>query len=102
MTSFRADAGIIGPHEGAQFGEAMGDQLGRILVIEKAPIDHVAVLVELDDDLGEAIVLNSVAKFPARIKCATLAWKALERAIIQDKKEKGEEQAESPHEGEIV
>ena len=52
--------------------------------------------------LGEAIVLNGVAKFPARIKCATLAWKALERAIIQDKKEKGEEQAESPHEGEIV
>ena len=52
--------------------------------------------------LGEAIVLNGVAKFPARIKCATLAWKALERAIIQDKKEKGEEQAESPHEGEII
>ena len=52
--------------------------------------------------LGEAIVLNGVAKFPARIKCATLAWKALERAIIQDKKEKGEEPAESPHEGEIV
>ena len=34
--------------------------------------------------LGEAIVLNGVAKFPARIKCATLAWKALERAILQE------------------
>ena len=55
-----------------------------------------------EEHLGEAIVLNGVAKFPARIKCATLAWKALERAILQDKKEKGEEQAESPHEGEIV
>jgi nitrogen fixation protein NifU and related proteins len=25
---------------------------------------------------GDAIVYQGVAKFPARIKCATLAWKA--------------------------
>jgi nitrogen fixation protein NifU and related proteins len=52
--------------------------------------------------LGEAVVLNGVAKFPARIKCATLAWKALERAITQDEQEKGEKQADSSHEGEIL
>lgn len=33
------------------------------------------------DALGEAQMLAGVAKFPARIKCATLGWKALERAI---------------------
>ena len=31
--------------------------------------------------LGEAEVLAGVAKFPARIKCATLAWKALSKAV---------------------
>jgi len=33
------------------------------------------------DDLGDAAILSGVAKFPARIKCATLGWKALERAL---------------------
>ena len=68
--------------------------------------DRVVLKAETEEDydeiLGDASILEGVAQFPARIKCATLAWKALERAIIQDKKEKGEEQAESPHEGEIV
>lgn len=41
--------------------------------------------VEDLDDLGEAAVLSGVAKFPARIKCATLAWKALNRALTEGK-----------------
>lgn len=32
------------------------------------------------DVLGELESLQGVSKFPARIKCATLAWQALERA----------------------
>ena len=39
-------------------------------------------------DLGDAAILSGVAKFPARIKCATLGWKALERAL--DEKEQNE------------
>lgn len=31
--------------------------------------------------LGEAEVLAGVSKFPTRIKCATLAWKALNKAV---------------------
>lgn len=31
--------------------------------------------------LGEAEVLSGVSKFPTRIKCATLAWKALNKAV---------------------
>ena len=36
---------------------------------------------EVDTEaLGDAALLAGVAKFPARIKCATLAWKALEKS----------------------
>lgn len=38
-----------------------------------------------DDALGDAAMLSGVAKFPARIKCATLSWKALERALLEQK-----------------
>lgn len=37
------------------------------------------------DDLGDAAILSGVAKFPARIKCATLGWKVLERGIYENK-----------------
>ncbi|MCR5647398.1 MAG: SUF system NifU family Fe-S cluster assembly protein [Acholeplasmatales bacterium] len=36
---------------------------------------------ENEDELGEAIAYMGVRQFPARVKCATLAWKAIERAI---------------------
>ena len=39
--------------------------------------------VKKDEQLGDAAMLSGVAKFPARIKCATLAWKALEQALEQ-------------------
>ena len=35
-----------------------------------------------DEKLGDAAMLSGVAKFPARIKCATLAWKALEQLLL--------------------
>lgn len=34
-----------------------------------------------DLDLGDAEALQGVAQYPARIKCATLAWKAMEKAL---------------------
>lgn len=41
---------------------------------------------EIDDsiDLGDIEALAGVAKFPARIKCATLAWKAMEKGVGND------------------
>ena len=37
---------------------------------------------EVDDErLEEALVYEGVSKFPARIKCATISWKALERLL---------------------
>ena len=32
-------------------------------------------------DLGDIEALQGVSKFPARIKCATLAWKAVEKGL---------------------
>lgn len=44
---------------------------------------------EIEDsiDLGDIEALSGVAKFPARIKCATLAWKALEQGVKQAEQE---------------
>lgn len=42
---------------------------------------------EYDDDidLGDIEALQGVSKFPARIKCATLAWKAMEKGLNEGK-----------------
>ncbi|WLD92714.1 SUF system NifU family Fe-S cluster assembly protein [Alkalihalobacillus sp. AL-G] len=42
---------------------------------------------EGDLDLGDLEALQGVSKFPARIKCATLAWKALEKGVHQKEDE---------------
>ena len=44
---------------------------------------------EYDDDvdLGDIEALQGVAKFPARIKCATLAWKAMEKGVQEEEQE---------------
>ncbi|WP_026694587.1 Fe-S cluster assembly sulfur transfer protein SufU [Peribacillus kribbensis] len=38
-----------------------------------------------DIDLGDIEALQGVSKFPARIKCATLAWKAMEKGLKETK-----------------
>ncbi|WP_345243787.1 Fe-S cluster assembly sulfur transfer protein SufU [Pontibacillus salipaludis] len=40
---------------------------------------------EMEEELGDIQALQGVSKFPARIKCATLAWKAMEKGV--DEKE---------------
>lgn len=36
-------------------------------------------------DLDDIEALHGVSKFPARIKCATLAWKAMEKGVSEEK-----------------
>ncbi len=38
-----------------------------------------------DLDFGDVEALSGVSKFPARIKCASLAWKALEQGVNENK-----------------
>lgn len=37
-----------------------------------------------DEELGKLAVLTGVREFPSRVKCATLAWHALEDALARD------------------
>ena len=37
------------------------------------------------EELGDAAFLSGVSKFPQRIKCATLSWNALKKAIERSK-----------------
>ena len=43
--------------------------------------------VEDEERLEEALVYQGVSQFPARTKCATIAWKALEQLIGEDESE---------------
>ena len=40
--------------------------------------------VDTDMELGDIESLQGVSKFPARIKCATLAWKAMEKGVKEE------------------
>jgi len=54
----------------------------------EAAVDHLVAMlqrsVEVDEDiLGDGIALAGVAQYPARVKCALLAWMAWKDAAIQ-------------------
>lgn len=60
----------------------LGKSKGEVL--ELAQVFSQMVQGEKDpkqDELGDAAFLAGVAKFPQRIKCATLSWNALKKAI---------------------
>jgi hypothetical protein len=38
---------------------------------------------EITEEMGDIEALQGVSQFPARIKCATLAWKALEKGTVE-------------------
>ncbi|AGX06069.1 MULTISPECIES: Fe-S cluster assembly sulfur transfer protein SufU [Bacillaceae] len=40
-----------------------------------------------DLDLGDIEALQGVSKFPARIKCATLSWKAMEKGLKEEEQQ---------------
>lgn len=37
-----------------------------------------------EEDMGDIEALAGVAKFPVRVKCASLAWKTLEQALLSE------------------
>lgn len=54
---------------------ALADEFSKL--ITEQPLTN-------EESLGDAIFLSGVAKFPQRVKCATLAWNALKKAIETD------------------
>lgn len=63
-------------------GQSVGEA-ERIKNIFLKMIQGEALTEAEEEALGDAIALKGVAQFPARIKCATLAWKALEQGISE-------------------
>ena len=56
---------------------AMREDFRRIVMGDGSPQD--------EDALGELVLLEGVQKFPQRVKCAMLAWRALEQALDEGK-----------------
>lgn len=52
---------------------AMREDFRRVVMGDGTPQDEEA--------LGELVLLEGVQKFPQRVKCAMLAWRALEQAL---------------------
>ena len=50
--------------------------------------DQTIATSDLKEDLKEAILLENINQFPARYKCAVLAWRALEKGL--NREESGE------------
>lgn len=46
---------------------------------------HMMMSGEPDDSLEKLTILSGVAEFPARVKCATLAWHTCKAALQKDK-----------------
>lgn len=58
-----------------------GKTRGEIESIRNQFRDLMLGASEVNDELGPLRALAGVARFPARVKCALLAWNALERAL---------------------
>jgi nitrogen fixation NifU-like protein len=63
-----------------------GKSVEEVESIFKRFRDLVMGKAEEADDLGKLVVFSGVCEFPTRVKCATLAWHALQ-AALQDTKE---------------
>jgi nitrogen fixation protein NifU and related proteins len=63
-----------------------GKSVEEVESIFKRFRDLVMGKTEDADDLGKLVVFSGVCEFPARVKCATLAWHALQ-AALQDSKQ---------------
>jgi len=65
------------------------DQLNdQSLVVGEQAVDHLVAMLQRveepnEDVLGDGIALVGVAQYPARVKCALLAWMAWKDAAIQ-------------------
>jgi len=65
------------------------DQLNdQSLTIGEQAVDHLVAMLQRveepnEDILGDGIALVGVAQYPARVKCALLAWMAWKDAAIQ-------------------
>ena len=63
-----------------------GQELTEALAIEGAFHEMISSrgTIEPDEEvLGDAVAFAGVSKYPARVKCALLAWMAFKDAVVQ-------------------
>ncbi|HWH13952.1 MAG TPA: SUF system NifU family Fe-S cluster assembly protein [Miltoncostaeaceae bacterium] len=77
--------------EGCSISQSSASMLGE--AVTGRPVDEAMALVEHfrqvmhsaeapdEDRLGDAVALEGVARYPARVKCALLSWMALKDAV---------------------
>lgn len=63
---------------------SLQSQFSRMLTVE----DEKEAQALANEDLGDAALLIGIRKFPARVKCASLAWQALYNALDKVELEK--------------
>ncbi|WP_099159993.1 Fe-S cluster assembly sulfur transfer protein SufU [Virgibacillus ndiopensis] len=63
-------------------GKQIDDALNMSTMFSKMMLGEDVDTDELD--FGDIAALQGVSQFPARIKCATLAWKALEKGVKEE------------------
>ena len=64
-------------------GLTLAETRGRIALFRELMHSRGAGVDDEDELLGDAIVLEGVSKYVARVKCAMLAWVALEADLAQ-------------------
>ena len=68
----------------SQLIEGTGVDQAQLLLAEFRTAMRSRGEIELDEDrFGDAIALNGVSRYVARVKCAMLPWVALEHALAQ-------------------
>lgn len=59
------------------------DQARQLILAFSHLITGQPISEQLEEQLGDAVLVGSVAEFPTRIKCAALAWHALDNLLAQ-------------------
>ena len=62
-------------------GKTIPDARASIADMKSLLLSESEPPIAVAERVGDAIALKGVRKFPARVKCATLAWHALEAAL---------------------
>jgi len=62
-------------------GKTVAEAREAIADMQALLADEKELPIAIEERVGDAIALKGVRKFPARVKCATLAWHALASAL---------------------
>ena len=86
--------GVAHTGDGCSISQASASMMGEAVTGKstaeaEALIEHMRAVMKGDEEpdenrLGDAVALEGVAQFPARVKCALLSWMALKDALANN------------------